>query len=466
MSGSPMAADSRPPFSVLTIVFVAVLGHTALWCGMPVPKWILPIALGLAAVLQRPRWPHFEGWPLGLFVLLGTAAITYGAVATLDRSWDGFCTWSLTARHLAAGATLDHPYFANASVYQATRGYPLLQPILLQQAMLWLGERGGRVLFPLLWVLLLLAVQQPLRALGIAARQRAIAIAGLALVPLFLEPGHGSAESGFADLLLALLLTHGAAAIVQQHFGLALCIAFCLPLAKTEGTVHATALLTVATLGKGPRLGAALAIGLLTSLLGWLPMQARLELAPHAFSASNLLSFGLPIGALAWSCAVRQRSTRRATLVLTGVLAIAGLWLQPMLASAWPAAARPLAWSSLGSILGSLAQNLVWVRKFGFSYVVLFAAVVWAWRTRQRSGSPWPTAAPLLALQGAWFLLIVLFLLALPADRLPLFQREGSPRYLIQMIGVLWLCTGLLLKPAPALSKPALADAPHSDPRN
>ena len=60
----------------------------------------------------------------------------------------------------------------------------------------------------------------------------------------------------------------------------------------------------------------------------------------------------------------------------------------------------------------------------------------------------------------------MLFLLALPADRLPLFQREGSPRYLIQMIGVLWLCTGLLLKPAPALSEPVLADAPHSDPRN
>lgn len=447
----PAGVPATPPFAVLVVTFVAVLGHACWWCGMPVGRWILPTALLLAAALRRPALPRFDGWLATVVATAGVLAIAYGSLATMDRSWDGFATWSLTARHLAAGADLEHPYFANPTVYHAVRGYPLLQPMLLQQASLWLGEVGGRVLFPLLWLWLLMAVRAPLVALGVPARLRLFTVAGIALVPLFTEPGHGSAESGFAELLLAVLLTHAAAAIVLRQPWLGFCIGLCLPLCKHEGAVHLMVLIAVATAAGVPRVGLALAGGGAAALCAWVPLQLRLGLQPPA---PPLLVAGaalVPLVVFAWSRLLSARRTRLVALLL----ALAGAALAVGFADALPAALGQVVarvahglppWKSCTDIVTSLAEHLVWMRKVGLSFVVLAWAAVLVMRRRRGSGAPPPLVAPLLVYVAVWFLLVVLFLLTLPADQLPLFLREGTGRYLSQILGVAWLGIGLLLR--------------------
>ena len=448
MNGPATSPRAVPPFSVLVITLVALLGHALLWGGQPVAAWVLPTALVLAACLRRPQLPRFDGWlPTG-FAIAGTLAIAYGSTATMDRSWDGFATWSLTARHLAAGATLDHPYFANGAVYQAVRGYPLLQPILLQQASVWLGESGGRLLFPLLWVLLLMAVQAPLKASGVPPRHRLLAVTGMALVPMFTEPGHGSAESGFAELLLALLLTHAAAAIVLRQSWLALCVGLCLPLVKHEGSLHVAVLVVAATLGGVSRVAGAVAAGAAAALLGWVPMQQRLS---HAAAASSWVVLGgalVPFVLVLWALAVRAcRSWWQIFAVLLAAPAAGcGIVWQLPTALVDVAAAQFSSlptWGRLGQVVGTLAEHLVWMRKFGLSFVVVVVVAAWVLRERRRPGSRWPALAPVFAYLVAWLTVVFLFLVALPAAQLPLFLREGTGRYLSQVLGVVWLAIGI-----------------------
>lgn len=444
---------SRPPFDLVAIAVLGVLGHVLLAGGAALPAVLLPGALAVALFCRVAGRPALDGLPTTALVVAGFAAIAYGSLATPDRSWDGFATWSLTARHLAAGETLASPYFANPSVYHAAPGYPLLQPILLQQTSLWLGEAGGRILFPLLWLALLFAVRGPLLAMGVGRHVRALVVAGLALVPLFTEPGHGSAESGFADLLLALLVTHGASAIVLGRVPSAALVGLCLPLCKTEGTVHLFALCFVATLWASSRAGWALAIGGAVALAGWLPLQARLT---HTAEATELgvvaVAALLPLLLAGFGAAVRLRRTR---IVALG-LGIVGVFWLPSLVGQIPAGLGQTAlalgpqtrWSAAGEVLATIGANLCWFRKLGGSFVVLAVALVVVRLDRSRALRPpgtLPSVAPLLALLGLGLLAIVLFLLTRPAEQLGLFLREGTVRYLSQLLGVVWLAIGMLL---------------------
>lgn len=444
---------SRPPFDLMAIALLGVLGHVLLAWGAALPPWLLPCALAVALVACARGRPTFDGLPTKVIVGAGFVAIAYGSLATQDRSWDGFATWSLTARHLAAGETLAAPYFANPSVYHAAPGYPLLQPILLQQASLWLGEAGGRILFPLLWLALLSAVHAPLLAMGVKRHVRALTVAGLALVPLFTEPGHGSAESGFADLLLALLVTHGAAAILLGRLPAAALVGLCLPWCKIEGTVHLFSLCLVAPLFGSWRGGLAVATGGAIALAGWLPMQARLthRAADLGWGVVAMAAL-LPLLLAGFGAAVRMR---RARVVVLGLGVVGGLWL-PSLLGLLPAGLGQTAlalgtqtrWSAVGEVLATIGAILCWFRKFGGSFVVLAVALVVVRLARvggARSAATLPSVAPLLAVLGCGLLAIVLFLLTRPAEDLGLFLREGTVRYLSQLLGVVWLAIGMLL---------------------
>jgi hypothetical protein len=94
------------------------------------------------------------------------AAITWGSVATDSRVWDGFVAWGATAKWLALDGSLQQPVFTEGATYLPSRGYPLLQPALLAQTMTWLGPLGGRLLFPCLWLSMLLTVARTLHARG------------------------------------------------------------------------------------------------------------------------------------------------------------------------------------------------------------------------------------------------------------------------------------------------------------
>ena len=100
-------------------------------------------------------------------------------------------------------------------------------------------------------------------------------------------------------------------------------------------------------------------------------------------------------------------------------------------------------WGRLGQVVGTLAEHLVWMRKFGLSFVVVVVVAAWVLRERRRPGSRWPALAPVFAYLVAWLTVVFLFLVALPAAQLPLFLREGTGRYLSQVLGVVWLAIGI-----------------------
>jgi hypothetical protein len=440
----------RPPFTALVLVLTAVLGHVLLWTGQPLGGFVLPVAAVGALLLRRPDPPAAGGWLVFGVAAAGALAIGYGALATPERSWDGFATWSLTARHLNDGAGLDAPYFANHSVYQAVRGYPLLQPILLQQCSHWLGTAGGRALFPALWLLLLLVVAGELRAAGVAANLRSLAVVGTALVPLFTEPGHGSAESGFADLLLAIVLTWGVGAVVRRDAPLAAAVALLLPVCKHEGGVHLALLLAVAMLAGRGRVALVMAGAGTLTLLAWLPLQAALTFVPAERRAGTVAFAAVPLVVAAATAALRWRPSRWPAVVAFAVALVAAPWwlgggtteLPRTTAAVLGGGVAPAALVPIGA---SLVVHLVWLRKLGLTFVVLVAAAALACQRRNQPGAAWWALAQGFAWLGGWLVVVVLFLATLPPDRLSLYLAEGLVRYLAQATGAAWLLVGLCL---------------------
>lgn len=458
MNGSTVPDRGPVPFWLLVITLVGVGGHALLFAGLPLSRWLLPGALLLAWGVVRPTWStgldprawRWADWLVAAVLVVGFGAIAWGSVATPDRSWDGFATWSLSARHLLAGEGLDGAYFADPTVFQSTRGYPLLQPILLQQTSAWLGPAGGRLLFPLLWLCLLGSVGKALREVGAVPVVRQCAVLGLALVPLFTEPGHGSAESGFAELLLATLLVQAARAVLLDVAASAICVALLLPLAKHEGALHLGlwVLLAAAT---GRRRAAFGAMGAgAVSLLVWLPVQHQLLHPGGALlvGAPTLLPALSPLLAVALGLAWQRWRWWTALLALPAPWLVLGLGGAPgsALANATSAVAgHELNWRGLPSILAAEASTLVWLRKFGGSFLLLLWLAARAWRARDEFDAPWRRVAVLVHYTGLVGAAITAFLLTVPPDGLALFLREGVSRYLAQTIGVVWLANGLLL---------------------
>ncbi len=458
MNVPAVAGRVSVPFWLLVVTLLGFGGHALLLAGLPLSRWLLPGALVLAWAIARPKWsPRIDlrtwrwfDWLVAAVVAAGFVAIAWGSMATPDRSWDGFATWSLSARHLLAGEGLNGAYFADPSVFQSTRGYPLLQPILLQQTSVWLGPAAGRLLFPWLWLWLLGSVARSLRELGTVPVVRQGAVLALALVPLFTEPGHGSAESGFAELLLATLLVQAARAVLLDAAWSAACVALLLPLAKHEGLLHLGlwVLLAAATGRRRAAFGAVL--GGTASLLAWLPMQQQL-LHPGGevvVSASTLTPALAPLLALVVGLAWQRFRWWAALFALLAAWLMLGFGGAPgsALANATRAIqTQELHWRELPSILAVEASTLVWLRKYGASFLLLLWLAARAWRARDAADSPWRRFAMLWHYVGFVGVAITTFLLAVPPDDLALFLREGVSRYLAQTLGVVWLANGLLL---------------------
>ena len=431
------------PFSLWVLAWVGLLAHPLLLLGIPIGIWLLPLAVTLAWACCRPRIADLGRWPVWIIIAAVTLGVVYGALATMDRSWDGLATWTANARWLTQDGTLEHPYFRDPNVFSYGRGYPLLQPILLAQGMTWLGEHGGRLLFPALWLLLVTSLAPPLRRAGLQGRTLDLMVLGLALVPMFIEPGGGSAASGFADLLVAVLLLHATIAVAENVNTPAMLACFVLPMAKNEGLAHVLIFVTVAAFVGRRAAAQGAAIGGILGLAIWLPLQSQLR---HPGAPFSLGFLGVALApALAWCLATMVQRTRSRTLVLGAAIVLAaGLATLTTLdhTSVGLALRRltlfDLNWGDLPDIVAVGLRQFVSVRKMGLTFILLIA-VGWVLHRRRGLGELRPLFG-ILVLAG---MAIVAFLATRPAGTLDLFLREGIKRYTAQWIGPAWLVIGL-----------------------
>jgi len=443
------------PWSLTTLALFALSAH-ALWLlGAPLPAWLLAAcgvgALPIARAELRP--PRLA--PLGLVgLLLALGAITWGACATDSRVWDGFVAWGATAKWLALDGSLQQPAFTEGPAYLQSRGYPLLQPALLAQTSGWLGPLGGRLLFPCLWLSMALTLARALHARGANPRAISLCVAALALLPAFTEGREGAADSGYADLLVAALLTHAAAALLAGRalpFALACLL---LPMAKNEGVVHGALWIGCAAARGGRRLPIAGALGALLGLSAWAPLQARLVAAGAPAGTGWLAQLLVPIAALAFGLGLSLPRWR-----LPAVLASCGLVFTVVALSGFAAsslgeafgnlARLQVPWADAPRIVGRVLYESIQPVKVGVTFLLpLLAAAL-----LRRRGYALGDAGALLAAIGLGLAAIAAFVTLGPPQLIDSFLHTGVDRYVAQWVGVAWLASGALLArlaPAPS----------------
>ncbi|MFN9332021.1 MAG: hypothetical protein ACK6D1_05410 [Planctomycetota bacterium] len=444
------------PWLLTTLALFALAAHPLWLLGLPLPPWLLA-ACGLAALplARRELLPPRLG-SIGLAALLSAlAAITWGSVATDSRVWDGFVAWGATAKWLALDGSLQQPVFADGATYLPSRGYPLLQPALLAQTMAWFGPLGGRLLFPCLWLSMLFAVARTLHARSAPLRTIGLCAAALALLPAMTEGREGAADSGYADLLVAVLLTHAAAALLRERtlpFALACLL---LPLTKNEGLVHAGVLVACAAARGGRAVPVAGAIGAAAGLLLWAPLQARLA-APGSAPGWTWLALPLvPLAALAFGVGLARPRWRLplalgSAAVAAAVVALGGLAATSLGAAIENLARLRLPWADLPRIAGRVLYEAVHPVKVGLTFLLPAAAAA----LLRRRGMALGDAGALLAAIGLGVLAIFVFVALGPAHLRSDFLRTGVDRYIAQWVGVAWLTAGALLA---RLAPPAAA---------
>lgn len=431
------------PWTLLLVAVYAAGAHLFLLARLPVPMVWAPVALVVALLLGRPRRPPSPGVLVIMVVLLCLLPGVAGALATRERDWDGLTAWGLTARFLAEGRGLEHPFFADPAVYNYTRSYPLLQPLLAAGAMDWVGARVARLLSPAIYLLLLGAVGWTLSRATVGRIGRRLTLLAVALMPAFTGIGHAALDSGFADPLLCALLTAAGGALLVDAPLVAGLAAFLLPLTKVEGTALALLVAVVGLLTGHRRAGLAAAAGAGASLVVWLPLMLRL-VDPAAGTAANCAAAasGLLLAAAAVVIgAALAPGVRRLWMVPVGLgIAVASVVLLPALLpeqSLLAVVAREmLDVDPRGGlqVLGAFARQPFVLRRFGTALLVLPFAVLLARKTAGGS-----KASPTLVLLVCYVALLIGFMLSRPPDRLALFLREGLPRYLVQVVGLVWL---------------------------
>ncbi|MCC7398174.1 MAG: hypothetical protein IT455_13990 [Planctomycetes bacterium] len=445
----------------------ALLGLAGFWAvaivqvrGDGVADWLLPLALafGIGATLAWPR-PAAPPTPMApppraavswlalLPILIATIAVTYGALATPSRHWDGAAAVDAKTFWLTAAPTLQQPFFAADGVFHHSPDYPLLLPLLM--AMLERLLPGcGRLVLPAAWLLLLsvfvMALLPRLRTPWLLP----VATAALALTPVLLTPGGGAVDSGYNDVLLALATTTAAAGLLQRRplcitLGVVLLIA-----SKPEGAVYVGVLAAAAFATGTGRTLRVLTLAATGALLLWLPTRSTLlhgQGMPAPLLAMPVLLVGTIVGLL------DERLQRRGPAPglrwsLALALPLLALLLLPFVAKSLPndggAFAVYLAhadrvWANLGNLpawLGGVVDFGVRRLHFGTTLLLPIVATVVA---RRRGLSPGPTALAAFASLGVLSTALP-FLLSPEAD-LDHHLRSSLPRLLLHWLGPLWL---------------------------
>lgn len=457
------------PWSLLWLTLFAVPGLAVLFAGGVPSPWLLLAATAIALAVgwvRLGRGPHSVAasapWATGtkltlLAVVAGAVAIGWGCLATTERSWDGFATWGLVARQLLAGASLGDPSFADPAVFTYARGYPLLLPLGMQQLGGWLGADGMRLFHVVVWLLLLDGVRHAIAAGGGDRRMVRLGVLGAALVPMFVEPGHGSAESGFADLLVAALVAHALAAQLSGSVAAALCVGLLLPMAKNEGALHLALWIAAAAAARQRGAANGFAIGGALALAAWLPVQQQLREpgTQVAWSAAMFAPIGLLVVARIVG-ALAARWPRSTCVAFAGAAVLALLTLPGQLRDILDATIAVDIAAAPG-VFGAVLGEACWLRRFGGTFPVLLLAAAAAWG-RRRTHAAWSRLWPGSAVAATFVAAIVGFLLVVPEHKRALFVREGIGRYLSHLVGLAWIVVPLaVLTPAEAPPQPVPA---------
>lgn len=462
-------SPSLPPLSLLWLTLLAVPGLAALFAGGVPSPWLLPLATTLALAIgwvRLGRGPHSVSgssrwttgsWLTAFAVFGGAAAIAWGCLATPERSWDGFATWGLVARQLLEGASLGDPVFSDPAVFTYARGYPLLLPLGMQQLGAWLGADGMRLFQVVVWLLLLDGVRHAIAAGGGDRRMVRLGVLGAALVPMFVEPGHGSAESGFADLLVAALVAHALGAQLSGSARAALCVGLLLPMAKNEGALHLALWIAVAAASRQRGVANGLLLGGAIALAAWLPVQQQLR-EPGAALAWTAATFA-PLLLLVAARAAGALASRwpRSALVMLATAALVALVTLPGQLRDILGAAIEVDLAAFPGAVGALLGEACWLRRFGASFPLLLLAGAAAWG-RRHSHAAWARVWLACAVAATFAAAIVGFLVVVPETKRALFVREGVGRYLSHLVGLAWIVAPLaVLSPAEVPPQPVAA---------
>jgi len=436
--------------SLSALAIFAAAAHILLLFGMRAPDGALLGCLLGCILVMRPRVPQLphKGVLMTIFVCL--IPILVGVLATEDRAWDGLATWSLRAKFLSTEAGIEHAFFTEPAVFNFSRSYPLLQPLALANLIPWIGLRGSRLLFILFWLGFLAFIDLALRHQKTPSPVRGWLIIGAALTPILMGPGHGSVDSGFADLLHCMLLTAAAAGLITRNTQLAGLAAFLLPLSKTEGCAQVLLVLLAALLTGRRTTAKGIAACTSFSLALWLPLRAQL-VNPAVDTTTQLtisaLGVALPITLLLAGHFVAHMR-RQLMFLIPGFLLLAisawGFWhlasKDPLFATLmerythldvnlqeWP------------SVIGTCLMQFVFARKFGLVFPLLILLLIWGWRRRELQ-----PIAPALALFAGSLALVPPMLLTQRGEFLEIMLKEGVPRYFLASTGIAWIMVGLL----------------------
>lgn len=348
----------------------------ALQFGVDVPALALPLMIamclaatfglqkrGAFAVPQGPDAPIAAaprndrgGWgprvvaaSLGVVSITAVAMVAYGSLATPSRHWDGAVAWDVKAHHLADAPTLDQPFFRDPHVLVHSRGYPLLQPLVMAAGDRLLGAGGGRVLFPVLYAGLALLIAVGLRRAGVTGTVAWLTAAGCVLAPRLANPTSGGADSGYADLFLLVATTALAVGLLVKDARFLATGAALAVMVKPEGMVYAGLAVAVAWCAGERRSTRWVTLGWFAGAVAWLPVQGQL-LRLDDSGALGLRLLPLAVGAAVLGADHMARSLRLD--VRARVLAIA------LFAAVLTVALPLLVGAAAPGLLGALSEYL------------------------------------------------------------------------------------------------------------
>ena len=445
----------------LLVGIVLFWAGACLWVtGAGIPDWWLPVAFagGIAWAVRLPRtneqpcprWARTAAW-----IVIGTtfAALWRGAVGTASRHWDGAASFDAKAFWLQQAPTLQQPFFAADGVFHHSPDYPLLLPMLVAMAERMAPE-FGRIVLPLVYMLLLGVVHAALGRRGVQPLVRLAATTAVAVTPYLVTSGGGAVDSGYSECLLLLATTTVAAGLLNRD-GLWFALGIVLMLAaKPEGLPYAAVAIAVALArGERPLLWRGTA-GFAFACIVWEPVRAALMHQDYGakwpLPALLLVLLGILLSARPADVLYRTRERTRWLILLLVPVAGALLlpWIAPMFASSTGTIAIYLKrgenlWQGMANLpayLAAAAEYGVTRLRLGTTLLVPVATALVAWRRKVRLDDRSVLAFCALGLAST----SLAFVLS-PEPELEHHLKSSLTRLLLHWVGPVWLLSAAWL---------------------